>query len=96
MNSNMQIFNSKFQKIILRIFPNSKIFHYYRIIDDEQFQQSVPYNGFGWNRYHDLNGIYSWIDGLAQQYPNILSIQNYGKSYEGRPLRAVKISKGKV
>lgn len=52
--------------------------------------------GFGWNKYHDLNVIYKWLDQLLEEYPNVLTNYVYGKSYEGRPLRAIKVSHKKV
>lgn len=55
---------------------------------------SVP--GYGWNKYYKLNEIYGWLDDMISKYPNLLTNFNYGKSYERRPLRAVKVSHKKV
>lgn len=69
-----------------------------RLIEEEQvptMERSHDF-GFGWNRYNDLNAIYKWLDQLLEKYPNVLTNYVYGKSYEGRPLRAVKVSHKKV
>lgn len=48
--------------------------------------------GFGWNKYNDLNAIYKWLDQLLETHSSVLTNYVYGKSYEGRPLRAVRVS----
>lgn len=53
-------------------------------------------SGFGWDKYNDLTAIYDWLDKLLEEYPDVLSNYNYGKSYEKRDLRAVKVSHKKV
>lgn len=68
-----------------------------RLIDAEQSADFDDSNGsFGWNNYYDLDAIYAWLDQLLKLYPNVLTNYNYGKSYEGRTLRAVKVSHKKV
>lgn len=68
----------------------------FRLIDEEQ-NESVNFGGdFGWKKYNDLDTIYGWLDDLVKKYPDIITNYNYGKSYEGRPLRAVKVSHKKV
>lgn len=52
--------------------------------------------GFGWKKYYDLDAIYGFLDTLLEKYPKVLTSYEYGKSYEGRPLRAVKVSHKKV
>lgn len=68
-----------------------------RLIDEEQSQ--IPLNdtpSYGWKQYYQLSEIYGWLDEMLSKYPNLLTHLNYGKSYEGRPLRAVKVSHKKV
>ncbi|XP_065072625.1 zinc carboxypeptidase-like [Ochlerotatus camptorhynchus] len=48
--------------------------------------------GFGWEDYHTLDEMYEWIDGLVEQYGNVLSVELVGHSYEDREVRAVKLS----
>ncbi|XP_035917641.1 zinc carboxypeptidase-like [Anopheles stephensi] len=47
---------------------------------------------FGWEEYETLEAIYEWIDALALQYPDILTVQSIGQTYEGRDMKLVKLS----
>lgn len=69
------------------------IFH--RLIDAEQ-PHTANYAGFGWTQYHNLSTIYDWLDQMLMKYPNIISNHIYGKSFEGRTLRAITVSHKKV
>lgn len=42
-------------------------------------------------RYHKISDIYKYIDYLSQEYPDLIEIETIGKSYEGVPLRVVRI-----
>lgn len=64
---------------------------FYSLIDDEQPKFLASEETFGWEKYHDLTEIYEWLDELLEKF-SVLSNYNFGKSYEGRPMRAVKIS----
>jgi len=44
--------------------------------------------------YHTLEEIYERMEELRENYPNLLSIESYGKSVENRELKAVHISAG--
>lgn len=66
------------------------------MIDAEQSTIFSDANDFGWEKYNNLDAIYTWLDQLLEKYPNVLTNYNYGKSYEGRTLRAVKVSHKKV
>jgi len=44
--------------------------------------------------YHTLEELYAEMDELAKSYPGLVKIETYGKSLEGRELRALKISSG--
>ncbi|XP_052872171.1 zinc carboxypeptidase-like [Anopheles cruzii] len=47
---------------------------------------------FGWTAYYRTDAIYAWLDGLVATYPGIVTPLNVGNSYEGRPIRGVKVS----
>ncbi|XP_053692246.1 zinc carboxypeptidase A 1-like [Sabethes cyaneus] len=47
---------------------------------------------FDWTDYNTLEEIYAWVDNLAQQYSEVLSVEPIGYSYEGRDLRIIKVS----
>ncbi|XP_030280556.1 carboxypeptidase A4 [Sparus aurata] len=49
---------------------------------------------FNFGAYHSLETIYSWMDTLVAQYPNLVSRQEIGKSYENRPMYVLKFSTG--
>jgi len=48
-----------------------------------------PLDGF--LRYDELN---AWLDGVAADHPNLVAIEQYGTSFEGRALRLVAITDG--
>lgn len=48
-----------------------------------------------WDAYYTLDAIHDWIDELANNYPNIVSVTIGGTSYEGRKIKGLKISHGK-
>ncbi|XP_055308556.1 zinc carboxypeptidase-like [Sitodiplosis mosellana] len=67
--------------------------NFQKLIDEEQPHDTAYGGHFGWDRYHDLDVIYAWLDEMLQKYSSVLKNHNYGKSVEGRALRAVKLSK---
>ena len=44
--------------------------------------------------YLTLDEIYASMDETARQHPDLVTVSEYGKSVEGRPLRIMKISVG--
>nr|XP_006012175.1 PREDICTED: carboxypeptidase A2-like [Latimeria chalumnae] len=49
---------------------------------------------FSYNTYHTLDSIYQWMDSLVSEYPNLVSKQSIGYSFEGRPQYVLKFSTG--
>uniref|UniRef100_A0A3Q3WHT8 Peptidase M14 domain-containing protein n=1 Tax=Mola mola TaxID=94237 RepID=A0A3Q3WHT8_MOLML len=49
---------------------------------------------FNFGAYHPLETIYSWMDTLVAKNPNLVTKQEIGKSYEGRPMYVLKFSTG--
>ncbi|KAF7992313.1 hypothetical protein HCN44_001638 [Aphidius gifuensis] len=47
-----------------------------------------------WSSYHRLDDIHGYLDYLAVTYPSICSVMSIGNSFEGRPLKVLRISKG--
>ncbi|KAL9706931.1 hypothetical protein quinque_010449 [Culex quinquefasciatus] len=68
-----------------------KIENVQKLINNENPARSKR-NGFGWDSYHTLDEMYDWIDGLVEKHGEILSVEQVGDSYEGREVRAVKLS----
>lgn len=83
----MQLDEFKKFKIILRD-------HLHRFIDNEQPRISA--STFGWKAYYRLETIYQWLDDQIRTYPKLLTNLTVGQSYEGRTIRAVKLSYKKV
>jgi predicted deacylase len=44
--------------------------------------------------YHTTDELYAEMDQIAKDHPTLVKIEEYGKSVEGRPLRAMKIFSG--
>ncbi|KAJ6632757.1 Zinc carboxypeptidase A 1, partial [Pseudolycoriella hygida] len=59
---------------------------------DRETPKVTPRAGFNWESYQSLDDIYAWLDELLAAYPGILSPHLVGYSYEGREIRAVKLS----
>nr|CAD7596067.1 unnamed protein product [Timema genevievae] len=47
---------------------------------------------FGFEEYHRLDEIYSWLNDLSTLYPGVVTLSDVGETYEGRVIKAVKIS----
>ncbi len=42
--------------------------------------------GYEFNRYLRHDELVAWLDGLAAEHPDLVSVEQYGSSYEGRAL----------
>lgn len=62
----------------------------HRFIDNEQ--PRIYSSVFGWKAYYRLGTIYEWLDEQIEKYPQLLTNLTVGKSYQGRAIRAVKLS----
>lgn len=72
-----------------------KNINFQRLIEDESKDVkplNVPATDFGWKNFYHLDTIYSWLDTLADKYGDIITPLNIGTSYEGRPMKGVKLS----
>ncbi|XP_011698098.1 PREDICTED: zinc carboxypeptidase A 1-like, partial [Wasmannia auropunctata] len=52
----------------------------------------VAVTTFDFKNYHTLDVIYKNLDDLAKQYPDKVQTVVGGKTYEGRPIKGVKVS----
>ncbi|MSR68944.1 MAG: peptidase M14 [Phycisphaerales bacterium] len=56
-------------------------------------QQQLPAKvEIAWNRYYDFSEVVSIIARLVGAYPNLLSVEEIGKSVQGRPLLVVTLN----
>ncbi|XP_051858668.1 zinc carboxypeptidase A 1-like [Drosophila albomicans] len=51
---------------------------------------STDYN---WVQYYELDDTYTWMQSLAKRYPNAVTLIEGGKTYQGRSILGLKISK---
>ncbi|XP_017075722.2 LOW QUALITY PROTEIN: zinc carboxypeptidase A 1 [Drosophila eugracilis] len=49
---------------------------------------------YNWAEYYELDDTYAWLQTLAQQNPGVVTLIEGGKSYQGRSILGVKITKG--
>lgn len=49
---------------------------------------------FEYGKYHTLDEVNNWIDNITKYYPNITTVFEITKSYEGRTIRGIRISTG--
>nr|AHK12808.1 carboxypeptidase [Musca domestica] len=67
--------------------------------DEEQvakpnsYARSLNYN---WNQYYQLDDTYRWMQQLAVEYPGVVTLIEGGKTYQGRSILGVKISKSRT
>ncbi|XP_069669383.1 carboxypeptidase B-like [Periplaneta americana] len=61
---------------------------------EEHNRESEINNSISFNRYYRHNEINSYLKELASNYPDLVTLQSIGKSYEGRDLTTIKISSG--
>lgn len=52
----------------------------------------MPASEFGWDHYHHLETIFSWLDKQIDENDFVMPI-SLGSTYEGLPIRGLKISK---
>ncbi|XP_017025740.1 zinc carboxypeptidase A 1 [Drosophila kikkawai] len=49
---------------------------------------------YNWAEYYELDDTYSWLQSLANQYPGVVTLIEGGKTYQGRSILGVRITKG--
>lgn len=49
-----------------------------------------------WEEYHSYDTIYDWVDSLQAEFPDLITVEVIGHSYEGRPMKIVKLSHNEV
>ncbi|KAK8397132.1 hypothetical protein O3P69_004667 [Scylla paramamosain] len=47
-----------------------------------------------WEDFHDYTTITKWLTSLSKDYPNLCTLEEVGKSYEGRPMKLFMVGKG--
>ncbi|XP_038206903.1 carboxypeptidase B-like [Zerene cesonia] len=49
-------------------------------------------SSMSWERYYGYQEINDYLDSLAEQYPDVVTVINAGLSYEGKQIKTVRIS----
>lgn len=70
-----------------RVLPSS------RLIDRERESNRQSETHFDWTAYKNYTQIYEWLDEQIAAHPTVLQERPFGRSYEGRPIRAVRLSR---
>ena len=69
--------------------------NFQRLLDIEKPLRQGKADRFDWTAYYTLEEIYDWLDALKATFPQKVTLLTIGQSYEGRTIRAVKISSRK-
>ncbi|EDV94383.1 zinc carboxypeptidase [Drosophila grimshawi] len=54
--------------------------------------ESTPADQFDWKRYFHLDNIYDWLEKLAREEPQVVTMLDMGLSTQGLPIKGVKIA----
>lgn len=68
----------------------------YRLIFNLPLQFLIFFTGhrLTWQAYYRHDDILRYLEYLAETYPNLCTIHEIGRSYEGKPIKLLKISNG--
>jgi hypothetical protein len=50
----------------------------------------------GFDKYHSLDVIYSWLRKWEEEFPDLVNLYEIGKSYEGRPILQITVTNKKT
>ncbi|CAO1308920.1 unnamed protein product [Diamesa serratosioi] len=71
-----------------------KINNLQQTMDKERpMKQNKADDAMSWVDYHRLDVIYAWLDQLQTENPGVITVMDIGKTYEGRTMKMVKLSK---
>jgi len=66
-----------------------------QIVSEEKIANNLHQSrAMGWTAYQRFDTISSWLDELAANNSDLVTCETIGHSFEGRPLKLVKISNG--
>ncbi|KAM9388906.1 carboxypeptidase A1-like [Phaethornis superciliosus] len=70
-----------------------------KLLDEEQknmtkSRRERSISTFDFGSYHTMEEIFSWMDTLVEDHPNLVSKLQIGQSFENRPLYVLKFSTG--
>ncbi|XP_017859818.1 PREDICTED: zinc carboxypeptidase A 1-like [Drosophila arizonae] len=62
-------------------------------IDEKVAPKGRAGSEYNWGQYYELDDTYAWMQSLAKQNPKIVTLIEGGKTYQGRSILGLKISK---
>ncbi|ALC39111.1 CG4017 [Drosophila busckii] len=62
-------------------------------IDEKVASKNRASEEYNWEQYYELDDTYNWLISLAKLYPGKVTLIEGGKTYQGRSILGVKISK---
>lgn len=84
-----------FEDLLDRFLVEGRVLEY-NIQDmiDSEAKRIKPIGGsdLDWDHYHHLETIYAWMDELSAKHPSV-TVLSLGTSYEGLPIKGVKLSR---
>ncbi|XP_055914222.1 uncharacterized protein LOC129947614 [Eupeodes corollae] len=63
-----------------------------KLESEEETSPSSRISEYNWERYHELDETYSWLESLVTKFPKQVQLVEAGESYEGRKIMGIKIS----
>lgn len=63
-------------------------------IDEKVAIKGRATTAYNWAEYYELDDTYAWLQSLAQTNPGVVTLIEGGKTYQGRSILGVKITKG--
>lgn len=83
--------------------PN-KLFNIFRTVfsrsidneSQENVKQPKALGQIDWTSYHSVESVYAWVDTIRAEFPQWITVEDIGTSFQGRPLKIVKLSKRQV
>ncbi|CRL06537.1 CLUMA_CG019442, isoform A [Clunio marinus] len=86
-------FSELVEKFNLQTTLNSDNFQ--KLVDNEspKRQRKADLGDMDWTSYYSTVEIHVWLDKLQQTFPQYITVEEIGKSFEGRSLKLVKLSK---
>lgn len=61
--------------------------------EPEPKKEGKAASDMNWIAYHSVATAHEWIESLKAEFPNWVTVEDIGTSFEGRPLKVAKISK---
>ncbi|CAG0904591.1 unnamed protein product, partial [Darwinula stevensoni] len=62
------------------------------LIDEEEWTSSAT-GRMAWDDYQDLATIYEWVDSLALQHPETVTVESIGTTFQGREVKMARFNR---